>query len=248
MSSRVLLFSSEAIEALKWFISLPIDKQLYAITQVFSEKKELDIKLSEKEQGYLVTILDEIAIALGRHATDAVVGELLTLEMDETVAKVLVDKMKGARPPAYVHVRVLRDLDAQRLKILGQAILVDVYEKGEDLQTVVSKTQLPYGSARAVLFLFRDYILFAYLRGDISLEKAEATLVNYGFDAKQAKVFRDLLVEHGDVIGRLYLFKNVQDIWFKMDDLSKSVDKVWVAIRELVDMLKKYSKPSGYIG
>lgn len=166
MSPDSSFSSSEFQEALKWFLALKKDRQFYVITEVLEPEGKLSTELKEEELGNLVKILDEVAVAIGRTDADYVTSELVSFGMDETVATVLVKKIEGARPPAYVHIGVLKELGQEQLTKLVTA-LCESYMDGSTLEEVESQTGLKSGIVFSAFRLFRDHLIFCLSeRGD----------------------------------------------------------------------------------
>ncbi len=247
--SKEVSFSSKFSSAISWFNSQKKERQFYLITEMFSEQTKLGEELSEEEGNQLVVVADEIAVALARHDREEVLAELVSLGMDDTAAKIFVEKIQGARKPLYIQLRVIKDLTDDQLKALVEGILVDFYQESTEIEEIAAKTRLPTGAVNATFQVFRDHLLFQYLRGQTSVRKVQEMLIDNGLKAEQAKIVTDLLLKHSAKVGQIFLFRNVQDNYFRLRQLTESLDNAWNAIRELSEMLGKRSKPkSGYIG
>lgn len=236
--SLISKLKDETKKSLDWFLSLPIERQTYIITQLF---KDISL-LSDEEKRHMLILSYEIRELLISSTKEEIVKGLIEVGFDETLASIFVEKLFKIMPTPEMDAHVLNGLSNEDFQKAINSILIDFYGDYDayDFDIEAQKMKINKEVLRSALRILRDLVIWDYLRGHISLETIERKFTKeLGLSAEKVEILINAIKEHSERLRVQLMFGLIQDIYNKVDELNKRLESLTTHLKEFLNEFKK---------
>jgi hypothetical protein len=234
-------FTPKLKDAIDWFKGLSPEKQTSLIMGVFRDPE----KLSKEEAEKVMPMLLEIASSLASHSKDDVTKKLVDFGIDDTLARVIVDKISTLTPTPLMCAQALKDLSDETFeKVINEIIKTFFLDwRRFDSNEISTKLGINVNVLRSAMMFLRDTIVWDYLRGHLGIETLRERLSKeYDFPSAKTDILTNILQNNRDELRLSLMFGTVQDISRDISTVSKSLEEILSSLKELIQILKKESK------
>lgn len=232
------------VDAIKWFNALKDEQR----TQIFTALDGNSTRFTPEQTDNLTVLALEILTATPTYQPTQIAQRLQQLGLKDLYAMFLVDKVLKNKSLLGLDISRLLSFDEQKFEKAIETVIVKFYVENNSLDFLLAYGSLTNDEFDAAFRFIRDYLLFKFIRGDISTEVLRQDLEgNLNFPRKRVDKIIELLEENKLTIMNNFIFRNTQDTYFMVQRLVNSQDQMLALLRELVEQLKKLAgqdKPS----
>lgn len=228
-------------DAIDWFKGLSPEKQASLIIEVFRDPE----KMAKKEAEKLLPMILEIGIALASHSKDGVTKKLVDFGIDDTLARVIVDKVAAMHPSPPMCAQALKDLSDETFeKVINEIVTTFFLDwRRFDFNEISKRLGINVNVLRSAMIFMRDTIVWDHLRGHLGIQTLRERLSKeYGFPSTKIDILTNMLQNHRDELRFSLMFGTVQDISREVSKFTKSLEEVLSSLKELIQIFKKESK------
>jgi len=228
-------------QAIAWFNKLSPEKQASLIVEFFKDHE----KIPEKEAKPLLQIVFEIATALASHNKNDVTKRLVKTGIDDTLARIMVDKINTLKPTALICAEALKKLPDNVFKKVINTIATDFFLdwRRYNQAKISKKLSVDENIIRSAMILMRDNIVWEHLRGHLSVQGLQEKFSKeYGYSSAKVDILVKVLTNYRDELRFSLMFGTIQDMSREVSNLTKSNTEVLSTLKELIQLLTKEGK------
>ena len=228
-------------DAIDWFKGLSPEKQTSLIMEAFRDPDKLPKKQGEK----IFSLLTEIGTALASHSKDDVTKKLVAFGVDDTLARVIIDKVAELRPSAMMCAQALKDLPDETFeKVINEIVHCFFLDwRRYDASEIATSLGIRPKVVDSAMMLLRDTIVWDHLRGHLSIETLrERFSKEYGYPSTKTDILINLLKENRNELRLSLMFGTVQDVSRGLTKTTSSVSEILSMLKELIQLFKKERK------
>jgi len=234
-------FREETKKAIEWFNSQSSERQVHLVSQLFKDPSTFSKGESENMSG----IAYDIREFLLTHNRDDVIINLVDLGVDETLARILVERLDKLKPAMEMDARTLKELSDEKFGRVVDTILCGFYGDYEafDFKREAEKIEVEMGRLQSALRILRDLVIWDYLRGHINLESIEKKFADeFDYPPNKVKILIEKLQTNADILRANLMFWQLQDMGKKFDKLNGNMEEIVSSLKDLTDVMKKLTE------
>ena len=239
-------------ECLRWFSTLPFNKQLALMNAVLDENVEYAKRLIEEGKRYL---FDKLIDFLKSGIDCKEIEELgISYGLEESTVKLLsAVHNEITKSPMVVDIIAMRNIPVEEFRELVRSVVQDyiITNRIDPITNFKGKYNLPEAEAEKVSRGIINYLRIGCFYS--TYERLIDYLQKNGLDKERAKILADAIKENISQLRAWFILDKIDDIEKELDrasdenrELRRSIERLSLTLREMLQSIKDLMSRLGF--